>query len=92
MPTEMDKPDLTLKVNPNPVRDIIYVRVPANVTGRYSLHLIDMHGKIVLRKNAQKSQAEFTETINVSSMPTGVYFLQLSQYHKLLMKSTVIKL
>lgn len=90
IPIEPDELHVRLKVNPNPVRDIIYVTVPSSITGRYSLNLIDMHGKIVVRKIAQKSQADFTETINVSSLPTGVYSLQLSQYHKPLMKNTII--
>ncbi len=84
--------DESMKVNPNPAKDIIYVTVPVNLTGRYFLHLIDVNGKIVWRKHAQKSQAHFIEAINISSIPKGVYYLQLSQLNKPITKKTVVKL
>jgi uncharacterized delta-60 repeat protein len=52
---------------PNPVSDILHVKLKSNTT----LHLLDLSGKILLTQNISGSGL-----INVSHLPTGLYFLK----------------
>lgn len=80
-----------LTVTPNPVDDIIYLRIPAAVSGVYRIIITDMNGKIMLQKTGTKAADNFTEKIDAVRLPKGIYQLRLSSKNDVL-NTRVIKL
>lgn len=66
------RPKETLKVYPNPVRNILYV-VSSNESG--NLIVFDVRERAVLQANIQKSAKN---SIDVSRLPAGIYFYRLN--------------
>ncbi|RYE17673.1 MAG: PKD domain-containing protein [Sphingobacteriales bacterium] len=80
-----------LLIQPNPVKDIVTLRLPAAVSGGYQLTILNMNGKAVLQKSGVKNTAGATDKIDVSNLPKGMYLLKISNNHKNI-NSTFIKL
>ncbi|NUM32482.1 MAG: T9SS type A sorting domain-containing protein [Bacteroidetes bacterium] len=73
------------KVYPNPANDIIKVNI--NTEGEYDIVLQDINGKEILRSNGNSS----VETINVSEIPAGIYFVKIqsnvvNESHRIVIK------
>ena len=65
-PTFVDETISKLSVYPNPVKDVL------TINGIYkSVEIYDIYGKLVLSSNAK-------QTINVSSLADGVYFVNIN--------------
>jgi len=75
----------TLAVYPNPARDFIIVETPANSSG--VLKLYDINGKVVLQKEIK----EVASKIDISSLNSGVYVLQLSAGNGLISNKIVVE-
>jgi hypothetical protein len=68
--SEADK-DISLVIQPNPARDLTFVRL-AGATPRRAV-LFDVFGKIVLEKNVSTPEFELA----LDGLPAGVYFLNI---------------
>lgn len=69
----VDDPSIaTLSVFPNPAKDLISINTSAPIT---SLKIINMVGQVVLENNTVDNQ----QTINISKLSNGIYFLQAIQ-------------
>lgn len=69
----VDAPSFTsLSVFPNPAKDLISINTTTPIT---SLKIINMVGQVVLENNTIDNQ----QTINVSKLSNGIYFLQAIQ-------------
>lgn len=62
--------DVTIEVFPNPVQDILHINTTKNIE---SIELYDMYGKRVLTETAKNMNL-----LNLSSLPSGLYLLKLS--------------
>ncbi|MFL5728665.1 MAG: CotH kinase family protein [Cytophagaceae bacterium] len=67
-----------VKIYPNPAQGSFKIFSSDINEGEVSLHLIDMLGKEFYSGSYTKSSASFEETVNVSSVPAGIYMLKLS--------------
>ena len=68
------------RIYPNPANDIVYINRANSKPG--SLYIYNSLGNIVLSKDLDKE----TETISVSSLPAGIYFLKFDGQTKKLIK------
>ena len=74
-----------LKVYPNPVRDVLNMELPESDGANWTLRLYNAVGNLVLSRTVVAG-----ESVNVSSLASGVYFLQLSNGEEVL-SAKVIK-
>lgn len=76
-----------VKAYPNPFVNTITVTINGDA-GDYKLILVDASGRVVWTRIGTKYQGTFEQSINVSLLPRGFYFLRLTQNNN----SSVIKL
>jgi len=69
-------------IYPNPVGNILSVKNMDQ--GNYQLQISDLSGKIVLEKSVQMNKESLS--LDISNIPSGVYFLQLKQEKHLFIK------
>jgi len=67
----IDTEPVSLNVYPNPARSTLYIEADANIT---EIRMIDMLGQVVYSTAVGDQRHE----LNVSSLDTGVYFIQLT--------------
>ena len=65
-----------VNVFPNPANNIINIAFDVQSTETLSLSLYDLSGKQVLNKQTSISGFD-KETVDVSTLPSGIYFLNL---------------
>ena len=76
--TDVDETIANLSVFPNPVKDIL------TINGIYkSVEIYDIYGKLVLSSNAK-------QTINVSSLADGVYFVNINTKNIITVKKITV--
>lgn len=64
-----------IKVYPNPNTGEFFVELPTPTDASISLQIIDLNGKIMYLRSADTSAA--VQTINISNLPDGMYFIQI---------------
>jgi len=74
----------SLTIYPNPVKDMLYISLPNNEIEQYELY--DILGKIV-----SKQKAEDLNTISVSSLKSGIYFIKIIAKNGKIMTSKFVK-
>ena len=65
---------LTIQVYPNPTEDMIYVEM-LHATAQQEYRITNLMGQTLLTGTVETSHGTSQQTINVSSLPTGTYFL-----------------
>jgi len=75
--TEIKKNNIAAAISvwPNPVSDVIYVEI--NAIGDYKLNVVDILGKKIISGPTVKSTFMHTETINISGLQNGLYFVEV---------------
>lgn len=74
-----------IKVYPNPVNDILYIDFLSSNSKSYELDLINTKGQIVF----EKKQTNPNESIQLSALPNGVYWLNLRNDNHLVTRKVV---
>jgi ELWxxDGT repeat protein len=67
---------LDLNLSPNPVQSQLNLKFSATEAGNVSIRIFDDNGKTLLQQNLGNNKS-INQTINVSTLPQGLYFLQL---------------
>lgn len=67
-----------LNVYPNPTNGIVNLQPNFNSEGSMQLVLLDLAGKVVLRKNVSLDQGNELQKINVANLATGNYMLNVN--------------
>jgi len=79
--------DSAIALFPNPTNDVLNVKMEvAEITGKVSLKVIDMNGRM-MSSDTQLSSSQMS--IDVSTLPAGNYFLQISNEKYLIGKRFV---
>lgn len=73
-PDNILKNELTVMLYPNPVDDILNVRISQSKGEKISYNLIDISGKLISVKDEKNSNF----TINMASLLSGVYILVIN--------------
>lgn len=80
-----------LKIYPVPTQDMLTIQIPSNCTS-YKIEMYDLITKpIYLSAWNQSNQTNYLHTINTSSLPKGIYFLQLKTENKTYLKKVIIR-
>jgi hypothetical protein len=64
-----------MKVYPNPVSDFLTIEFDKLITGKISITVFDMTGRIVLNKEKQNQQMI---KLNISKLTKGIYLLKIN--------------
>ena len=92
-PTSID--DLTQNDNfqifPNPAPELISIDGKIAKDGEYDLTLFDNTGKNILGKKVNVQNGELSTTLNVSTLPAGVYIVSISDESGKEVKSEAVK-
>ena len=67
-----------LSVFPNPVNDVLKIELQALADQRHQLDIINASGQLLHSQAISKGSTTLFETIDVSNLPSGLYFLRLS--------------
>jgi hypothetical protein len=78
-------------VYPNPAHDVTTAKVTSSVTGKVKIVVYDMNGRMVLTTEAEKTDDVVTKTLNVSTLATGMYTVQIVIGNKKTMVTKFIK-
>ena len=92
--TEDDPEDITdiVSIFPNPVSDVLQVRLPGPVTTDTSFQVLNNQGKVLSLSQEPTVDAEGLINIDMSGLPNGLYLLEVWQQggraiHKVLKQS-----
>ncbi|HTB23971.1 MAG TPA: PKD domain-containing protein [Puia sp.] len=80
-----------LAVFPNPANNQIHEKITSAVTGTVKISVYDMNGRLVLSKQIDKSSETIYETMNVSSLASGMYTIQINIANQKTMVTKFIK-
>ncbi|MFK7921363.1 MAG: LamG-like jellyroll fold domain-containing protein [Bacteroidia bacterium] len=69
--------DIKLKVFPNPTTNSITIEIDALNNRGINLQLLDMKGSVLQSSTIDEGRQSYTETIDVSELPAGVYMLRV---------------
>jgi len=65
-----------LKLYPVPATDVLHVKLPEEMEGRYKLQLVNLQGKILTEKSIDGSQT-LRHRLRVKDIPSGAYFVKI---------------
>lgn len=65
----------TIEQYPNPVRDVLTLRLEGNTYGNIQVSIADIQGRVVSRKTIRKEGAVLKSDLNVHQLQSGVYQL-----------------
>jgi hypothetical protein len=80
-----------LRVYPNPAQNILNVSFSAEENQSFSIRLITVTGNVVYEQNTTDFSGHYVNTIDLSDMANGVYFLSLSSEKGSVNKKVVVK-
>jgi hypothetical protein len=88
----VEKKDNALQVDvfPNPTRGELNIRFPKTTTNQYLLKLVSIDGKVVLSKQIELS--ENLHHMQLHSMPSTIYYLQVISDNQLIKQVPVSKI
>jgi hypothetical protein len=78
-------------VYPNPAHDVTTARITSQVTGTVKITVYDMNGRQVLVAQTVKSDDVVNKTLNISSLASGMYTVQITIGNKKTMVTKFIK-
>ena len=62
---------------PNPAHDVTTARITSSANGAIRMNVCDMNGRTVMTDQSEKSLPVFEKTLNVSSLASGMYTIQI---------------
>jgi hypothetical protein len=66
-----------LVIFPNPVNDLLNLRLANNTTGKMLIRIFDANGRLVQGSTLEKNGTSIESAVDVSKLSKGVYVLQL---------------
>ena len=66
-----------LNYSPNPASDFVNITFETPEAQNIVCKIIDMNGRVVLTQSFNHNGGAFTETLNVSSLASGIYILNV---------------
>ena len=78
-------------VYPNPAHSVTTVQITSQVTGTVKIVVYDMNGRLVMTAQTVMSGGTATKTLNISSLASGMYTIQVTIGNKTTMVTKFIK-
>ncbi len=67
--------DSKYEIYPNPATNLIHVKLKNKYRGKLYIYIYDINGVVKLKKRLEKNQERIQTTIDISSLPDGIYFI-----------------
>jgi len=67
-----------LSVSPNPASDVITIQAGTKFPAEIKVQLLDIKGNIVASENYGVKFGEISNTLNVSLLPSGTYYINFT--------------
>ncbi len=67
-----------LLVYPNPAHDMTNVKITSTITGTVKINVYDMNGRLVMITEAEKSGDLIINSLNISTLASGLYTIQIT--------------
>jgi hypothetical protein len=83
--------NLVLIVYPNPAHDVFNIDLTVKNNNPVSMELTNSSGVWVLSKKLPVGSLRYFETVDVSQLPKGVYYLRVSQLNKTFVRKILIQ-
>jgi hypothetical protein len=71
-----------INIYPNPVTDVLHVKLSEKISGKTSLNIYDQQGRLVQAETIYKNTPVLLQTINIKTLGGGFYVLQIVNEHK----------
>ncbi len=81
--------EFSFNVSPNPVQDVLNVRLISKIPADYHYEIINPLGQKVMEYNYRQLSSVFEVNVKLNSIPTGVYFLKVSNGKNFIVKSFI---
>jgi uncharacterized repeat protein (TIGR01451 family) len=81
-----DVNNASFSIYPNPAKDLVTIQL-ANFNDSYTIELIDIQGKLIYKKAINSDMSE----LNISSLKSGLYFVQLKSGSKTMVQKLIIE-
>jgi hypothetical protein len=81
----------TFFIYPNPVHELLHVRITQTLTGILLFRVIDMNGRIIKVYNYESLPKDIVKIIDIKNIPPGIYFWQLVENNQLKEMQKVVK-
>ena len=79
----------SVKVFPNPIEDVVNLQLELKENTSLNVSVINLLGKMLISEKENLSQGINTLSINLKDLPTGVYFLNLSDGVEIISKKII---
>ena len=76
---------------PNPTNDRLYIRSDKSVSSLVSIDITDVSGRVINHLALNTLVANNTETIDVSNIASGVYFVKIKTANSQLVERVVVR-
>jgi hypothetical protein len=79
-----------ISVYPNPAEGILNIAIIGGVK-EMELQIVDVRGQVIYRESLENKPADFTHAIDVSQFSRGVYFVELVNSKRFVIKKVVLQ-
>lgn len=86
IPVQVSVGNDVIEVYPNPVSSKLMLSYPASADRRISLRLVDLSGRVILSQTQSLSAGQQQFTMDLSTVKSGVYIIEINQYRKKIIK------
>ncbi|MEZ5045633.1 MAG: LamG-like jellyroll fold domain-containing protein [Chitinophagaceae bacterium] len=81
----------TITCFPNPVHHDLVLSIHDNQNKKYNVVIIDAVGKTLLSTDINSTSTSKTKHLDVSALPSGIYFIQVTQNQKIIYNQKITK-
>ena len=78
-------------VYPNPAHDVLNGKIVSSITGSVKIYVYDMNGRMVLATEVEKSDNVIVKTMNVSTLASGTYAIEINIANRKTMVTKFVK-
>lgn len=81
----------SLDVFPNPAKDIVTLQFDGGANAQATISVLTIEGKEVMRREVNENTEQFTEQIDLSKLPAGMYIVTVKQGETVISKQVALK-
>jgi hypothetical protein len=67
----------TISLTPNPASNLITIKINSETTGAFEIRVFNASGQVILDFLEEKSLIQLEKNINIATLDSGVYYLQV---------------
>jgi hypothetical protein len=83
--------NVSFNLYPNPTDGRFILEIEGTISETYSLEVVNMQSQLLMEKEIDVSSTKYTESIDLSTWPKGIYLIRLKSENYLSTKKLIIK-